>query len=263
MDPPVCVCDEGGRHVISLVSGHLGGANELAKKIAKSIGATPVITTATDINNLPAIDIIAKWLDLHIDNIQAIKNINSTLLIHGWVYTIDPHNYLREFHEFYAPTTYKKALEGNIRNLVYISEFTPYEFYDSWLFLRPKVLILGIGLNSGTSDDEILDAIKSTLEANRLSIHSIKFLSTIDKKANESGLVLAAKRLGVEVKCVDISILQTVEVPNPSKIVMEKIGTPSVAEACALVTSRMGRLIVPKTKRGNVTIAIAKERSLS
>jgi cobalt-precorrin 5A hydrolase len=93
-DPAVVVVDDRGMHAISLLSGHLGGANELAQKIAGIIGAKPVITTATDVNLVPAIDVLAKEKSLFIENPEAIKTVNMALLRGDKIHVHDPFSFL-------------------------------------------------------------------------------------------------------------------------------------------------------------------------
>jgi len=258
-DPPVIVMDEKGRYIISLVSGHLGGANELSERIAGITGGIPIITTATDVNGLPAIDMIAKNYDLVIENIKMVKKINYAILTHRRVNIVDPGDILEKLNESFNKTYFKEALI-NSQPTVYISPYNPFvQSPENWLFLRPKNLIVGVGCNRGTLKNEIIDFIKDIFNKYRLAIKSIKGFASIDAKNDEEGIIETAKYFGVNIKWYAKEILSKIEVPNPSEIVKKNMGTAAVSEAAAMVASKNRRLIVTKQKKGNVTIAVARE----
>ncbi len=261
-DPPVIVMDEKGKFVISLISGHLGGANELAKKISVITGGEAVITTATDVNSLPAIDNIAKKNNLIIENIDAIKVINYAILTDNKINLVDIGRVIEESDKNFIKTDFKTALTSALPT-VYISFYMPFDKSDkipaNWLFLRPKNLIIGVGCNRCASKNEIIDFIYEIFSKHRLSLLSLKKIASIDAKMDETGIIDTAKQFGVNIEWYSKERLSGVKVPNPSETVMKNMGTPTVSEAAALIASKNTRLLVTKQKKGNVTIAVARE----
>ena len=165
-DPAVIVIDELGKFVIPILSGHVGGANELSRKIASFIHAVPVITTATDINNLTAVDEWAVKNNCVIENPSSIKKISSEIL------------------------------EGYRVGVAVTDELQPAPFPVT-LFLRPRNLILGAGCNRGIDFEEFENAAKNFLESSGVSILSLKALASIDIKSNEPALINFAKKYNI------------------------------------------------------------------
>ena len=164
-DPAVVVADDQGIHAISLLSGHLGGANELAQKIAGIIGANPVITTATDVNKVPAIDVLAKEKSLFIENPQAIKTVNMALLKGEKIHRPRP---IRFFGKVPAEFRAAGRMEGQknilkkitgIKNSrgfpVSMSMISKLNSRPAVLILRPASLVAGIGCNRNTGMEEM------------------------------------------------------------------------------------------------------------
>jgi precorrin-4 C11-methyltransferase len=265
-DPAVVVVDEIGRHVVSLVSGHLGGANSLAIKVAGLIGAEPVITTATDVNQTPAIDVLAKQHNLFIQNPEAIKNINMAFITGKKFYLHDPYSLLRDniepSHIFSAHilTDFKKGqITGN--------EDIPGVFIDDaladlskkMLILRPGSLVAGIGCNRNTTVKEIKEFLEKVLEESKLAISSVISIATINLKADEPGLIALAEELKLPISFYDKDELNRADgIKSPSDMVEKHTGVKSVCEAAAILASKNGKLIVPKHSTRNVTVAIAR-----
>jgi precorrin-4 C11-methyltransferase len=265
-DPAVVVLDETGRHAISLVSGHLGGANSLAIKVAGLIGADPVITTATDVNQVPAIDVLAKEHNLFIENPEAIKNINMAFITGEKFYLHDPYKLLCDSispsHILTAHilTDFKK---GQIAE----NEDTPGVFIDDVLadlskkvlILRPGSLVAGIGCNRNTTMKEIKEFLKEVLEGSKLAIASVIRIATINLKADEPGLIAFAEELKLPISFYDKEELNRADgIKSPSDMVEKHTGVKSVCEAAAILASKNGKLIVPKHSTRNVTVAIAR-----
>lgn len=263
LDPAVVVVDQGGRFCISLLSGHLGGANNLAKRIAGLIKGEPIITTATDVEGLASIDMMALEKDMKIANPKALKGVNAAILDEDPVQVYDPEDRLGLSGE--APA------HGCFRCLKDMSEWEPgrpgvvvtwrsEQREDLQLLLHPKCLVGGLGCNKGTKAGEIVTLVKKTFKARNLSIHSLKALTTIEDKREEQGLLEAAEALRVPLVFFRTHELSTVKVPNPSHMVERHMGVRSVCEAAAILGSRKGTLIVPKTKGKEATVAVALER---
>jgi precorrin-4/cobalt-precorrin-4 C11-methyltransferase len=251
-DPAVIVCDQNGEHVISLLSGHLGGANDLARRIAGHIKARPVITTATDTASRPAIDTLAQSKNCVIAGPSGIAAVNSILAEGGAVTVCDPENRLglRDNH-----SDFFELLDEKAQVLVtWKTVETP------GLILHPRCLYAGIGCRRGVNKAEILDALAQVMDKAGLAPGSLAALASIDLKADEPGLVEAARELGLPLEFFSAAELDAIPTPNPSKRVREKIGVKSVCEAASLrAASRTGqktRLIAPKTIIGKVTVAI-------
>ncbi len=273
-DPAVVVIDDRACHAISLVSGHIGNANELAEKIAILTGADPVITTATDINHLPAIDMIAKKQNLIIENPGMIKKINMAFLKKQKINLIDPYGlvspYLSDnflYHDM-ENTNKIKGLKNNQMKEKTQSSISPsvlcsdeiVPFSRETLILRPRLLIVGIGCNRNTCSDEIKKFIKKVFKDLRLCLKSIELIASSDIKQDEKGLLELADEMSLKLKFYNKEALNSVKnIKNPSVIVEKHIGVKSVCEAAAILASKNGKLIVPKMKKGNVTLAVARK----
>ncbi|MFW5819233.1 MAG: cobalt-precorrin 5A hydrolase [Desulfovermiculus sp.] len=254
-DPAVVVLDHQGRFAISLVSGHLGGANALARQAAALTRGQAVITTATDSLGLPAIDQLARDLGMLPEPTSAIKKINSALLQGEPVRIFDPENRLGWSTGF--PQGYVAADADNESGPLVEVSWQTRSSSRADLFLRPRCLVAGMGCNTQTSSQEILNLIHSTFLRHNLSPASLKCVVSTSKKAQEPGLLQAAKQLGVELVCIPHHLLQSIEVPNPSTTVFKHMGVSSICEATALLHTSHGRLLVPKTKSQNATLAVA------
>jgi len=254
-DPAVVVVDDNGNHAISLISGHLGGANALATKVAALLNGTPVITTATDTNLLPAIDLIAKEKGLYIETPQNIKHINMAFLMGDSVDMHDPFGFIKNdlSENFWTDTINLDQATGKV--------FCSYETESvsrETLILRPPVLNVGIGCNRGTSHEEIKLFLFSVFKKEGLSINSICRLATSDIKRDEEGLLALSKELKIQLDFYgkkDLNLVKTIQ--TPSKMVEKHLGVKSVCEAAAILSSDNGKLIVPKKKNKDVTIAVA------
>ena len=219
-DPAVIVIDERGRHVISLLSGHVGGANDLAYKIGEIINAEPVITTATDVEKKQSVDSLAPKLGLQPNPKEAIKIINNAIL------------------------------KGEA---VYVTAG------ETVLNLTPMDLILGIGCKRGTSKLMIESAVTEACSKIGQSIQRIKLIASVDIKKDEIGLIEFARSINVEMKFFSVEVLQNiVDEYNlaESEFVKKTIGVGNVCEAAALACVSQGRFALTKTKFQSVTIAL-------
>lgn len=262
-DPAVVVCDEAGQFAVSLVSGHVGGANALAGEVARLTGCLAVITTATDVNRVPAIDVIAVENGLAIENPAAIKAVNMALLTGRPIVVHDP--YGKVAHRLPADQVIAPAAGAFTANDAGI--FVDHMCLDlppHVLVLRPGSLVAGVGCNRGAGVDEMRNLLVETLAGNRLAISSLRTLATVDLKADESGLLALAESLNVKLTVFTRERLNAVaQVPTPSAVVEKHIGVKSVCEAAALLATNRGRLIVPKRKTANVTVAVAADGYIS
>ncbi|MHB8066462.1 MAG: cobalt-precorrin 5A hydrolase [Desulfobaccales bacterium] len=259
-DPAVVVVDEAGNFCISLLSGHLGGANDLARQVAQILGGTAVITTATDVQGLPALDSLAAERGLTIENLAAVRQVHMALLSGRQVHLVDPHGYLADLirenpGRFTSENNLDAALAGEGPG-VYVG-FRERAWPPGWLVLRPRNLVAGMGCHKGTPVQEILDFIQETFRQAGLSLASLKALATIEAKKEEPGLRQAAASLGVKFIWFTKDELQPITVPHPSKQAARHVGVASVSEAAALKAGG-GELVLGKVKGANATLAVAR-----
>ena len=254
-DPSVVVLDDNGRHAISLLSGHLGGGNALAQTVARITSGTPVITTATDVNQVPAIDMIAQSRNLFIETVENIKLVNMAFLTGKPLHVKDPQNHI-------LPDIPGKFIAGpdtpDTGGPDIFCSYKTETVSRETLILRPRVLCIGIGCNRGTPYEVIRAFLMETLEKEKLSADSIRLFGTTDIKKDEPGLSRLSERLGIEMVYYSKAELNSVKsIENPSKMVQKHLGVKSVCEAAAILNANHGELIVPKKKNRDVTIAVA------
>ena len=268
VDPAAVVVDDRGRFAISLVSGHIGGANRLARQAAEILGAIPVITTATDIHGKTAIDLLASELGLAIENPTGIKTVNMALLADEPVWVYDPDGWLGTRWTAGALPFPSEAAEEPTRlaadapAAVWVDD-TVRALDPRILVLRPPSLVAGIGCNRGTGLEEIRESLNQVLHRFALASGSLSAIASIDLKADEAGLCDLAAEMNLPIRFFTREELTRVEdVPTPSAVVTKHVGVPSVCEAAAILEGRNGshgsKLIVPKQIAENVTVAIAR-----
>jgi cobalt-precorrin 5A hydrolase / precorrin-3B C17-methyltransferase len=252
-DPAVIVLDEKGEHAVSLVSGHLGGANALAKEIARLVGGQPVITTASDVSDLPALDLWAEEQDLTVDDWPEMTKTAAKLV---------NRRFLKAYSEIPLdlPAAFLPVHKASSADII-ITHWTDRKSdrKPGATVLRPKDLVVGIGCNSGTPADEIEQAVKMTLYAHELSFLSLGSIATIDKKGKEPGLVAFAEKYHLPVMTFTSDEINRVPGIAPSEAARKATGAQAVAEPAALLASSNGTLLVQKQKIGNVTVAIAEK----
>ncbi|UZP66221.1 cobalamin biosynthesis protein [Desulfovibrio mangrovi] len=267
-DPAVVVLDQQGRFAISLVSGHLGGANALAQDVARITGGTAVITTATDTESLPSLDMVAMEAGCAIHNTPAIKHVNGALLAGQPVTVFDPEDRLSlqtgpHAHLFTFTDTMAEAACGGAAVLVTWRDPMCMALGEQTLTLHPKVLHLGIGCRKGRSADAIESFVRKELATRMIALESVADIASVDAKADEAGLLEAAQRLGVPIQFYAADALKGIKVPNPSAAPEKAVGTRSVAEAAAIVAAGTERgagiLIQEKLKDSGTTLAVAME----
>lgn len=249
VDPAVIVAGEDGKYVISLLSGHIGGANELCRQAAAIIGAVPVITTATDLNNTFAVDTWAVENKLVITELAMIKEISGAVL-NG------------EKVGFCSEYTVNGALpceleDRRITNIgICISDKAQTTPFQKTLTLLPKNITLGIGCRKGTEPGVIMDFIKETFHRYELDVRRISRICSIDLKAEEEGILKAAKALQAEYITFPAEELE--KVPGEfaaSDFVRQTVGVDNVCERSAALGSSYGRKRIPKAACSGVTLS--------
>ncbi|MFS4094678.1 precorrin-3B C(17)-methyltransferase [Streptomyces sp. AF1A] len=238
-DPGVVCVDEAGRFAVSLVGGHAGGANELARAVGEVLGAEPVVTTATDAVGLAGLD----TLGLPCEGSVAVV---SRALLDG-----EPVALEKEVPWPLPPLPVSP--QGSYTVRLTDRDVAPGE---REVLLRPPTLVVGVGASRGAPVEEVLGLVEGALRDAGLSPRSVAELATVDAKSEEPGLVAAAERLGVPLVTYPAGELAAIEVPHPSAAPLAAVGTPSVAEAAAL--ARGGELLVPKRKSAMATCAVVR-----
>ena len=263
-DPAVVTIDENGQNVISTLSGHLGGANSLTKELADFLDTNPVITTATDCQGKPAIDLLAKKMNCVIKPFSNLKLANSAIV---------NDNRLNIFTNYNIPLSETKNIKIHP-----LSQLGPelletgfpviisnkrYTIDREYLQLIPRNITIGIGCRRGVSFTKINKAITRALEITNLREASIKSLATIDLKVDEAGILtyLENKKLKIDIIARDQIRKEEANLKgiSRSEFVEKTVGVPGVCEPAALISSNNGKLLLPKTKFNKVTIAVVEE----
>ncbi|MGV9885444.1 precorrin-3B C(17)-methyltransferase [Streptomyces sp. NPDC003395] len=233
-DPGVVCVDEGGRFAVPVLGGHGGGANDLAAEVAEVLGATPVVTTATDAVGLAGLDTLGLPVEGAVAAVSRALLDGEPVALEAEVAWPLPPLPVAEQGGAYTIRVTDRAVAAGEREVL----------------LRPPTLVVGVGASKGAPVDEVLALVEGALAEAGLSVRSLAELATVDAKAGEPGIVGAAERLGVPLVTYPAGELAAVEVPNPSDAPLAAVGTPSVAEAAAL--ARGGELLVPKRKSERV-----------
>lgn len=249
-DPAVVVVDDMGKYAISLLSGHIGGANDFTKEVAKIIGAHPIITTASEGRGIESVDMFAKRCNLVIENMEDAKTITA-IMVNGGV--------LRVVSEIQTMINYPRISETDYDGILYITSQESISCHKPYCILRPKNLTVGVGCKRGKTRDEILEAIFNVFKSNNLSIKSIESLATIDIKKDEQGLIEACKYLGCRFYTFLKEQIRSVqEMFRGSAFVEKVVGVTGVCEPCAYLTS--GEVIVGKTLLNGVTVSVGRKK---
>lgn len=250
-DPAVLVIDELGRYVIPLLSGHVGGANELANYIGEALSAAPIITTATDINGTFAVDIFAKKNNLLISSRKLAKDVSAALLdnncidIDSDIKSID----VKELKKKLNPKN--KACDIKVR-------ITDRVYDDTVLTLIPKNLYIGVGCKKNTDVDKMWDFVNDIFRLEGLDIRAVKSIGSIDIKRDEYAVKNLANRLNVPFLTFTKDELNSASGDFfESEFVRETVGVGNVCERAVCI--QCNNLIVKKTAREGMTVAIGRE----
>ncbi|MDO4862646.1 MAG: cobalt-precorrin 5A hydrolase [Ruminococcus sp.] len=249
-DPAVVVIDDCGRFVIPVLSGHIGGANALAEKLAELIGAQAVITTATDVGGHFSPDSFAAANGLIITDMEASKAVASAVLDCERIGFFSAYEYVN------MPDELTGSLECQTGICVVNSDFKP---FPVTLRLVPKNIVLGIGCKRGTDCDTIEKAVLAALKAADIAIERVCAAATIDIKSNEQGLLGFCKKYGFELHTYTASELAETEGDfSASDFVQSVTGVDNVCERSAVKCSG-GKLVLRKTAADGVTVAAAEK----
>lgn len=257
-DPAVVVLDEKGKFAISLLSGHVGGANQLASQVAQISGGTPVITTATDVNQAPAVDLLARDVNCTPYPASRVKLFNRWLaegekvnLYSRWPL---PEDLQRGFCYIEKESQFTKESP-----MVYLTNQLVPPTEHLRLMLRPRNLVVGLGCRKGVTLQQVLTAVKTAFRLGNYSLLSLARLATVDLKLQEPALQQAAAYFKVPLVAVAREEIAKLDGQfTPSDFVQQKIGVGGVCEPAAMIASGGGQIGVPKQKLGPVTVAIAE-----
>ncbi|WP_341282592.1 cobalamin biosynthesis protein [Paenibacillus sp. FSL H8-0537] len=266
-DPGIVVIDDKGEHVISVLSGHLGGANELTRETAAAIGARPVLTTASDVQRTLPVDLFGRrfgweWesdakltpVSAAVVNEEPVAIVQESGERNWWMHdTPMPPNLV-----VYDSIAAAESAAPNAALIVThrLLEEDEQKLLNNGVLYRPKVLALGVGCNRGTSAEEIEAVIASALEGIRASIRSVKAICTIDLKKDEEGLLAVCAKYGWPLVTYTPGELNEEEISEPSETVFKFTGAYGVSEPAAKRYTKNNELLLGKQKSGNVTISI-------
>lgn len=277
-DPAILVSDEKGRNIISLLSGHMGGANEMTTYISELIGANPVITTATDVNKKSSLDMIAKKLDAYIDDFREnVKDVNAMLVNNREVglyidgnYEIDTRGFkiLTNFED--VDSTEKIAIISSKNNFIdyYIENKKENELDEQMLRKKcsegniikvvPKEIVIGIGCRRNTESSLLQESLNNLLHQYNIDISSIKEIGSIDVKSDEKAIIDLASSLSVPFKTFSVDEISKVDhLFEKSDFVKKNVGVYCVSEPVAYLLSE-GNLIIEKHKYKGITISVGR-----
>lgn len=268
-DPAVIVADECGKYVISLLAGHLGGANELSQKAAEILGAIPVVTTATDIHGMFAVDVFAKRNGCNIFNMEAAKEVSAALLA-------------GETIGFYSDFPYEEELPKGLiacncageplkmecglgnekpRTGVSVSIYKNMHPFSYTASVVPPTIVVGVGCRKGKTKEELMGAVNACIEKLGIYREAIGCFASIDLKKEEVGIMAMAEAFGVPF--LVFSEEELCNVPGQftaSGFVKKVAGVDNVCERSAVIASGIGELIQKKICRDGVTTAAAEKK---
>jgi cobalt-precorrin 5A hydrolase/precorrin-3B C17-methyltransferase len=241
-DPAVVCVDEAARWAVALCGGHAGGANELARSVANLLGAEAVVTTATDAAGVPALDLLPGFAAA--GDVAAVtrallegRNPMVEVALPGWP---APLGIASGAGPERVVVTDRRVAGGS-----------------GVVLLHPPSLVVGVGCSTGAGVDEVRPLLDAALAEAGLARASVGAVATIDRRAAHP----AVSGLGLPVRAFPAPDLARVRVPNPSPVVDEAVGTPSVAEAAALLAAgRDASLVVTKRTSPTATVAVARRR---
>jgi cobalt-precorrin 5A hydrolase/precorrin-3B C17-methyltransferase len=250
VDPGVVCVDDAARFAVALAGGHGGGANALAARVANSLGATPVVTTASDVASFPVLDSLGAELDFKVEPDSDLASVGAALVCGDRVNLVSdvrwplgplPENVVRT-EELGPPIIIISDRNVNVPH--------PAVVY------RPPSLVVGVGCSRGVRAAEVLDLVDLSLAEAGLAMKSVASLVSVEAKSDEVGLLEVAQELGVPLRFHAAEELSVMEVPNPSSVVEDAVGTPSVAEASVLASG--AELIVEKRRSRMATVAVGR-----
>ena len=270
-DPAVIVVDDKANFSISVLSGHVGGANELTEEIAKITGAKPVITTASDVGKTIPVDILGREFGWTTELGENITKVSASVVNEepvGIYQDAGEKNWWKR--ETPLPKNFKifdsldaLAASDSKAALIITDRILDERYADllkKTVLYRPKSLALGMGCDKGVAQEQLDQLLEDTFKTHKLSVKSVKNVSTVDLKNREAGLLAFCERRGWELVSYTREELVKLKdiLPNPSEMVMKYLKIPGVSEPAAMMTAKTDQLVVEKTKVPMATLAAAR-----
>lgn len=294
-DPAILVMDEKGKYVISLLSGHLGGANALATALADCLeNCQPVITTASDVNGLESVDMLAKRLNYQLIDFDGAKNVTA-VLVNGEAVGIISSKKIKLSAGYQMYPSFSEAikayLKGNIKGIVWITNrnIKPYSHTTLYSHLTqvmqkdyrvkkdickeeieeisthtppivtiiPKNLVLGIGCKKDYSSEKMLHKIKEFMTNEGYAIESIGIIASAWVKADEKAIRDCCTTLKAEFQTFQKEAIANIEAKfKGSAFVKQTLGIAAVSEPCGYLASNQGKCLVKKVKDEGMTLSL-------
>lgn len=285
-DPAVLVVDDAGKFVISVLSGHLGGANEMAELLAEKIGAMPVVTTASDVGKTVPVDLVGRKFGWTIEDFSTVTAVSAAVV------NEEPVAFVRETGEknwWMRPTPIPPtvrvldSIEQIFQNgdpacsaVLLVSDRLDLQsrlkqLAGKTVIYRPKSLCLGVGCDSGVTVEDLESLIFPALESNRLSSQCVRKVSTVDLKEKEPGVVAFVQKYGLEFESFTRDQLNGLKdrIVTPSPYAEKYLKVVGVSEPAALLgaesaapdradSAGRANLVVPKIKGSRCTLAVAR-----
>jgi cobalt-precorrin 5A hydrolase / cobalt-factor III methyltransferase / precorrin-3B C17-methyltransferase len=252
-DPGLVCVDDAGRFAVALAGGHSGGGNRLAARVAATLGATPVVTTASEASRLPALDEFGADLGFAVEPGSDLAAVAAAMIAGDEITLVSDQRWPL------PPLPAVVVRTGEPRPPCLLITDRLLDPSRPAVVYRPPSLVVGVGCSSGAPAAEIGGLIDVALAEAGLAAASITGIASVDAKRGEPGLRQAASERGWPLRFHEAEALARISVPNPSAAVARAVGTPSVAEAAALAAGPAS-LVVPKRKSEHVTVAVARLR---
>lgn len=253
-DPAIILIDDNANFVISLLSGHFGGANDFTVKISEILGSTAVITTSTDVNNKTGIDSIAKRYYCSLENPKNIKYINRALIDNNSVDLFIPTNYYSIFDKEIFDS-YNVVVDDNI-------DYIRAVFDNHDVILKPKTLVMGIGARRDITESKVEHAISEACNILEVPFSRIDYCATASVKSKEKGILNIMNKFDKTLKIVSMEDIESFDNDECSKsdFVMKQFGVRGVCEPCCLLANGAeSHILFKKTAYNGVTIAVSIE----
>lgn len=269
LDPAVLAIDENGQYVVSLLSGHLGGGNDLSRKIAKYINGKPVISTSTDVNLKCGIDSIASKYFYEIDDTKKILDFNKAIL-ENISFNIKSDKDLSYLSKFFPGSTFKQVPKDKLSfkgkkisedipiSIINFSFKKKGHIYE--MNMLEKNLVIGIGSKRGMKKENVIIAIEEAIKNLNIPLSRVNSIATISIKKDELGIINAAHDLNKKLDIIDICDVRNFHSDDCSKsdFVYEKFQIGGVCEQCAMIAAgKDSKLIHKKLALNGVTVAVA------